>query len=255
MPSAARDDSHPRWYPPVPGAQPTPFVLSCQLSPSPLHTLQQQVLNAINAPVQTVTGRPLIGNGANGAPGTGQAGAPGGWLLGDGGAGGSGALGVNGGAGGAAGFLGVSDPGWAAELIDRQRRGRRGWRIRRRVWSAGGSAATTGSLRLSPRRRDRRAGGTAYQTADGIGCWGADWVGGTAGRRPRGCLVPADPAPTKSRLRRGGTRGRRSKRGRHGRSRRGRRQRRPAARRRWGRRDRWIRRDRRGRWRDRRRRY
>ncbi|WP_136627679.1 PE family protein, partial [Mycobacterium pseudokansasii] len=54
---------------------------------SPLGNL----LGVINARTQTLTGRPLIGNGANGAPGTGQDGAPGGWLLGDGGAGGSGA--------------------------------------------------------------------------------------------------------------------------------------------------------------------
>ncbi|WP_156803113.1 PE family protein, partial [Mycobacterium gordonae] len=71
-------------------------------SASPLNLL----LNAINAPVQALTGRPLIGNGANGAPGTGQNGSPGGWLLGDGGSGGSGAPGLPGGAGGAAGLLG-----------------------------------------------------------------------------------------------------------------------------------------------------
>ncbi|AMC59386.1 PE-PGRS family protein Wag22 [Mycobacterium tuberculosis variant microti] len=29
------------------------------------------LLNSINAPVLAATGRPLIGNGANGAPGTG----------------------------------------------------------------------------------------------------------------------------------------------------------------------------------------
>lgn len=33
----------------------------------------QQALNVINAPTQTLLGRPLIGNGTNGAPGTGQA--------------------------------------------------------------------------------------------------------------------------------------------------------------------------------------
>lgn len=37
----------------------------------------QQALNVINAPTQTLLGRPLIGNGTNGAPGTGQAG----WLV------------------------------------------------------------------------------------------------------------------------------------------------------------------------------
>ncbi|WP_369807260.1 PGRS repeat-containing protein, partial [Mycobacterium sp. 852002-51057_SCH5723018] len=57
----------------------------------------------INWPSVALTGRPLIGNGANAAPGTGQNGAAGGWLLGNGGAGGSGAAGQNGGNGGAAG--------------------------------------------------------------------------------------------------------------------------------------------------------
>ncbi|WP_459758407.1 PE family protein, partial [Mycobacterium riyadhense] len=69
----------------------------------------QSLLGALNAPFLTYTGRPLIGNGANAAPGSGLNGAPGGWLLGDGGAGGSGAPGTgqNGGAGGAAGLLGA----------------------------------------------------------------------------------------------------------------------------------------------------
>lgn len=38
----------------------------------------QNVLDAINAPVQSLTGRPLIGDGANGIDGTGQAGGNGG---------------------------------------------------------------------------------------------------------------------------------------------------------------------------------
>ncbi|TGN55832.1 PE family protein, partial [Mycobacterium tuberculosis] len=69
---------------------------------SPLHPLKQPALAAINAPTQTLTGRPLIGNGTPGAVGSGATGAPGGWLLGDGGAGGSGAAGSGapGGAGG-----------------------------------------------------------------------------------------------------------------------------------------------------------
>ena len=45
----------------------------------------QELLNLINAPTLALTGRPLIGNGADGAPGSGQNGAPGGWLGGDGG--------------------------------------------------------------------------------------------------------------------------------------------------------------------------
>lgn len=61
----------------------------------------QQALNVINAPTQTLLGRPLIGNGTNGAPGTGQAGGPGGLLYGNGGAGGAGGTGGGGGNGGA----------------------------------------------------------------------------------------------------------------------------------------------------------
>lgn len=67
----------------------------------------QNVLDAINAPVQSLTGRPLIGDGANGIDGTGQAGGNGGWLWGNGGNGGFG--GINGtfgtnGAGGTGGL-------------------------------------------------------------------------------------------------------------------------------------------------------
>ena len=39
------------------------------------------------SPWQLLTGRPLVGNGADGAPGTGANGAPGGWLIGNGGGG------------------------------------------------------------------------------------------------------------------------------------------------------------------------
>lgn len=57
------------------------------------------------SPWESLTGRPLVGNGANGAAGTGQAGGDGGWILGNGGNGGSGASGQAGGAGGAGGKL------------------------------------------------------------------------------------------------------------------------------------------------------
>ncbi|MCV7124189.1 PE family protein, partial [Mycobacterium lacus] len=71
---------------------------------SPLQALQQGALNLINAPTEALVGRPLIGDGANGAPGTGQAGGDGGILWGNGGNGGSGAIGQVGGNGGAAGL-------------------------------------------------------------------------------------------------------------------------------------------------------
>jgi hypothetical protein len=51
---------------------------------SPLQTVEQDVLGAINTPFLALTGRPLIGNGANGAPGSGQNGGSGGWLIGNG---------------------------------------------------------------------------------------------------------------------------------------------------------------------------
>ncbi|SOJ53310.1 PE-PGRS family protein PE_PGRS16 [Mycobacterium simulans] len=54
---------------------------------SPLQAVEQAVLDAINAPTQMLLGRPLIGDGAHGASGTGQAGGAGGLLWGNGGSG------------------------------------------------------------------------------------------------------------------------------------------------------------------------
>ncbi|MCV7077477.1 PE family protein, partial [Mycobacterium szulgai] len=65
----------------------------------------QLLLDAMNAPTQLLLGRPLIGNGADGAPG--QNGGAGGLLFGNGGAGGAGTAGhPDGGNGGAAGLWG-----------------------------------------------------------------------------------------------------------------------------------------------------
>ncbi|OQZ89980.1 hypothetical protein BST11_14795 [Mycobacterium alsense] len=70
---------------------------------SPLQTLEDDVLGVINAPTNLLLGRPLIGNGTDGASGTGQAGGPGGILIGNGGNGGQGSGGQHGGAGGSGG--------------------------------------------------------------------------------------------------------------------------------------------------------
>ncbi|GFG90498.1 PE family protein [Mycobacterium bourgelatii] len=67
----------------------------------------QPLLDLINAPTQQLLGRPLIGDGANAAPGSGQAGGLGGLLWGNGGHGGSGAAGQPGGRGGDAGLIGA----------------------------------------------------------------------------------------------------------------------------------------------------
>ncbi|GFG80846.1 hypothetical protein MPRG_41220 [Mycobacterium paragordonae] len=86
---------------------------------SPLQTLEQDIMGVINAPSQLLTGRPLIGDGANGAPGTGQRGGDGGWLWGNGGNGGSGVAGTatttggTGGAGGSAFLFGHGGTGGA----------------------------------------------------------------------------------------------------------------------------------------------
>ncbi|MCQ4365173.1 PE family protein, partial [Mycobacterium gordonae] len=82
------------------------YALAEAINTTPLQVIEQQLLGAVNAPTQLLFGRALIGDGANGAPGTGQAGAPGGFLYGNGGAGGSGAAGEAGGAGGASGLIG-----------------------------------------------------------------------------------------------------------------------------------------------------
>ncbi|WP_142996122.1 PE family protein, partial [Mycobacterium persicum] len=78
-----------------------------------LQTLEQNVLNAVNAPAQAMLGRPLIGNGTNGLPNTGQDGGPGGLLYGNGGNGGSGGPGQLGGNGGSAGLIGNGGAGGA----------------------------------------------------------------------------------------------------------------------------------------------
>ncbi len=57
------------------------------------------------SPWKTLTGRPLVGNGANGRAGTGQAGGNAGWFFGDGGDGGSGVDGQAGGNGGHGGLI------------------------------------------------------------------------------------------------------------------------------------------------------
>ncbi|MCV7088725.1 PE family protein, partial [Mycobacterium interjectum] len=76
------------------------YALTEAANASPLQTLEGDVLGVVNAPTQALLGRPLIGNGADGAPGTGQAGGPGGILWGNGGNGGSGKPGQAGGRGG-----------------------------------------------------------------------------------------------------------------------------------------------------------
>ena len=78
---------------------------------TPLQAVEQDLLGVVNAPTEALAGRPLIGNGANAAPGSGANGQDGGILWGNGGSGGSGsAAHPNGGNGGAAGLFGPVGP-------------------------------------------------------------------------------------------------------------------------------------------------
>ncbi|OBG31931.1 hypothetical protein A5673_03265 [Mycobacterium sp. E3198] len=84
---------------------------------APLRTLEEAAAGIQSfSPWRTLTGRPLFGDGTNGAPGTGQAGGPGGWLFGNGGNGGSGAAGQNGGPGGSAFLFGNGGAGGAGGI-------------------------------------------------------------------------------------------------------------------------------------------
>ncbi|MGB9221776.1 PE family protein, partial [Mycobacterium sp.] len=83
------------------------YSLAEAANTNPLAPLDQALANIVNAPFLQLTGRPLIGNGANAAPGTGAHGGDAGWLSGNGGAGGSGSVSTQrGGDGGAGGFFG-----------------------------------------------------------------------------------------------------------------------------------------------------
>ncbi|MCV7078521.1 PE family protein, partial [Mycobacterium szulgai] len=83
------------------------------LNASPLQTIEQLILDVINAPTNILLGRPLLGNGTDAAPGSGGRGGDGGILIGNGGSGGSGATGQAGGRGGNAGLFGWGGVGGA----------------------------------------------------------------------------------------------------------------------------------------------
>ncbi|OBH06244.1 hypothetical protein A5696_23980 [Mycobacterium sp. E2699] len=97
------------------------YAVSEAAGASPLKTLENDVLGLVNASSNALTGRPLIGDGANGytnSQGVGTPGGAGGWLYGSGGKGGDSTFaGAAGGAGGPAGLIGnggmggVSGPG------------------------------------------------------------------------------------------------------------------------------------------------
>ncbi|AMC50259.1 PE-PGRS family protein PE_PGRS27 [Mycobacterium tuberculosis variant bovis BCG] len=169
------------------------YVSAEATNAAPLATLEHNVLNALNAPTQALLGRPLIGDGAAGAPGTGQAGGAGGILWGNGGAGGSGAPGQvggpagrrlfgTGGAGGAggrrAGGAGVAAAGCWAMVESAGPAGRACWAGQ----PAGRRQRRTVRGRRNRRaRRARRVGGTGGAGGLGGTLYGAGGHGGAGG--------------------------------------------------------------------------
>lgn len=143
--------------------------------------VQQTLLNAINAPTQTLLGRPLIGNGADGGPG--QNGGPGGLLYGNGGNGGAGdTANPNGGNGGSAGLIGNGGAGGAGAATGAGRCGRQ-WRMAVRQRGARGCGRARHRRGRQPRRRGRRG-------RRAVGPWRGrrgrrQRIRGTGGRRRR----------------------------------------------------------------------
>ena len=124
------------------------------------------------SPWKTLTGRPLVGNGANAVAGTGHAGGDGGWIFGNGGNGGSGGSGQAGGNGGDAGLIGNGGVGGDGG-----------------TGAAGGADGAGGTLLGN--------GGNGGQGGS-VGVGGTGGVGGAGGSGGLfigsvGTAVPADP--------------------------------------------------------------
>ena len=162
---------------PVAHATANPFAAGVQQVELQFANVVQTLLDPINGVSVTLTGRILIGDGANGitnAQGVGTAGGAGGWLLGNGGAGGtSTAAGVVGGNGGAAGLFGFGGAGGAGGANAAGGAGGTGG-----LWFGNGGAGGTGGTGGAGGN-----GGNAmffgFGGTGGTGGWGG--TGGTGG--------------------------------------------------------------------------
>ncbi len=116
---------------------------------------------AFFSPWKDLTGRPLFGNGTNGAASTGANGGDGGWILGNGGNGGSGAAGQAGGNGGDGGLLGLGGTGGHGGATNGiyagggGEGGRGGW-----LWGPNGSNGAAGGTNLNGTVTLTTVGGT-----------------------------------------------------------------------------------------------
>ncbi|WP_136623140.1 PE family protein, partial [Mycobacterium attenuatum] len=128
--------------------------------------VEQSLLGLINAPTQTLLGRPLIGNGAN-ATTPGGSGGDGGLLIGNGGNGAPGAPEQAGGAGGSAGLWGNGGAGAAGG-----------------AGGAAGGAGGAGGLLVGmggPGGAGGIGGGTGGTGGSGGWVWGGGGPGGDGG--------------------------------------------------------------------------
>lgn len=153
---------------------------------APLQTLQDEVLALINAPTNTLLGRPLIGDGADGittAAGIGMSGGAGGILWGNGGSGGASvADGVAGGAGGPAGLIGSGGTGGMGGLGAAGGTGGTGGLL----WGNGGTGGLGGWTGVGG------SGGNALFFGDG----GAGGQGGTFMYNAVGTILPGGTGGT-----------------------------------------------------------
>ena len=115
---------------------------------------------AVFSPWKDLTGRPLVGNGANGAVGTGDAGGNGGWLYGNGGNGGSGGAGQAGGNGGNAGLIGSGGTGGAGGAGTASGAAGTGGVAGSNVYSGGGGEGGRGGWLLGTNGSNGQAGGS-----------------------------------------------------------------------------------------------
>lgn len=143
---------------------------------SPLLTVEQDLLAAVNAPTELLFGRALIGNGTDGTASS-PNGGPGGLLYGNGGTGFSNtASGLSGGAGGAAGLIGNGGAGGAAgNNATGGAGGHGGW-----LFGSGGNGGPAGTGGVGGAGGDAGligAGGTGGSAASG-GFGGAGGRGG-----------------------------------------------------------------------------
>jgi PE family len=160
---------------------------------SPLQNVMQEAQSlAVASPVQGLTGRPLIGNGADGAAGTGANGGNGGWIYGNGGNGGSGGTNQGGGNGGNAGLWGNGGNGGAggttttaaANGTNAGAGGNGGL-----LWGNGGAGGMGGTGGPAPTSGVGTTGGTGGNGGSAglfYGLGGAGGTGGTGGAAPLG---------------------------------------------------------------------